>query len=81
MTHCPGTIRLDLAVLDGHVQFHDLSNPQVPNSLGSRFHRIPGRMLPRYVAGPNKLNDGICSSGYSDAPFPVKVQTKGFLIP
>jgi hypothetical protein len=49
-------ISLHLAMFDGYVHLHNLSNAQVPDRTAGGFHRILGCILPRLRARSDKVH-------------------------
>jgi hypothetical protein len=53
----PGPIGNDFPLVDGHIQFHDFSNPQVFKAFGGCFHGIFCGILPGGFARPHDLDN------------------------
>src|SRR5436305_1010266 len=50
-------VRLDLAVLDLHVELRDLGNAEIAQRLAGAGHRGCGCLLPRFAARADQLDD------------------------
>src|SRR5262249_34968292 len=63
-----GAIGFDFSLVELHVQFDDLGNPQVPQCLACPFHGGFGRLLPGLGAGSDQRDDFVNGFGHVYLP-------------